>query len=190
MVELPRNNGFKFNLLPRLSAAELAIKRERDDSVLYATGIVLFAGIIWVVTLLVLNYLILPRVQQADGDITVVDSQISSFDDIRAKNGELIVKTQQLKPLLEKRVDTDVIFSVAEAIATNAGATGITSYRRDESGRFIFKIVAPDFEAVEQIMTNARNLPNVSNVELQSSTRSSLDNLVTNSVALNISGLN
>jgi hypothetical protein len=183
------NKLFKFNLLPRKSEVEIKLIEERDNSIFYATAIVLFASVVWVVSSLVLNEVVRPRIVATQTALKTINDQIASFTPIRAKHGEIVLKARQLKPLLDKQINTELIFSVAESLSSNAGNTGIVSYQREGTGRIVFKIITADYDAIAQILANARTLSTISNLELRSSIRSSDTNLVTNTIALSINGI-
>lgn len=180
------NNGFRFNLLPRKSKLEVELIEERDNSIFYATAIVLFAALVWLITTLIVNQIVTPRLAEVNANIKKINEQIAVYDEQRARFGELYLKSRELKPLLSKKVNPDAIFSVADSLIEDVGSAGIISYKREDTGEFVFNIATANFGTVKDIMENARALDNVSNIELRNSIYDATNNIVLNIIALKI----
>ncbi len=159
MAQNERFSGpFKFNLLPPKSDKEIEIEIERDDSVLYSMVLVFVAGLAFFLLTMANILLITPRVQEFESAVSSREAQVEQFSSIKSLHGELFIKTETLKPVLEKKIDTNEIFRVAEAITAIRSDVSVEGYGRERTGLFLFEVRStgllplPDLvEGIEQI---------------------------------------
>ena len=185
------NNSFKFNLLPKKSKEEIELIEERDNSLFYAVAIVLFATFIWLATTLFNTLIVQPRLNENQLALNSVQNQEQSYSIIKAKQGELVYKAARLKPLLERKIDTDSIFDVSAQLTEGIESAAIAGYGRERSGKFVFRVVTRRYEDVTSMMRNAEASlqESVTDLELRESTYDRDNDIVLTTIALNINGI-
>ena len=185
------NELFTFNLLPRATEEEIELIEERDNSLFYAVGVVLFSSIVWFVTAIFLAAVMIPLLSANQQALAEVKGKVSSYSFVKSRHGELVYKADLLKPLLERKIETDLIFLVGDELISDVDPANLISYEREQGGKFVFRIITAGYEAVEDIMDNAYlSLDNqVDNVELRSASYDQSTNLVITTLALEINGV-
>jgi hypothetical protein len=155
---------FKFNLLPAKSEAEIVIEAERDDSLIYAVLLVFFSLFAFVALSLANSFLILPRVGSMEEQLKNIQTEINTYQGVRAANGELFVKTETLAHILKRDLAAEEIFRVAREISSVDSNIGVIKYSREQSGVFVFDFLASDLSIVTKILSKAREVNGVSDV--------------------------
>lgn len=158
---------FQFDLLPPKSQQQIAIERERDDSLVYSIVLVFFAILIYFVVTIVQASVVVPRLEAVEQAKLEREQEIASFTDVRSRNGELFIKTSTLDSVLEKDLAAQEIFRVADAIAGIDSNVGVISYAREQSGVFVFDFITNSLESVPLIVEEAKVVEGVSNVYLR-----------------------
>lgn len=177
---------FKFNLLPAKSTEEVAMELDRDNSLLYALVLLVFASFVYLVTIMLQGFVINPRRAEAQQELTNREVVRNSYYGIRATYGELYIKSRTLKPLLEKNIDTKEIFRVADDIQGALPNLVIESYSRERSGTFVFTVISISLDDVEGLLRKAQDISGVSNVLMRSSVMAEDKSLVRTTIALDI----
>ena len=184
------NNGFRFNLLPPKPKEEVELEVEREDSITYAFILIFVASIIYLGLVVLGSFVTEPRLKTALAAIDTRNQQISTYATAQSLHGELYVKTQTLKPLLDLDLIPSEIFRVANELVANDPTLQIQSYSREKTGAFVFQIVAPKFSDVTKIANKAAVIDGVSSVFIRAAVLNSARTSVTTTIALNIDALN
>ncbi len=181
--------GFRFNLLPPKPKEEVALEVEREDSITYAFVLIFIAAIIYLGLVLVGTLLTGPRLQAAQSAIDSRTAQVKSYAPIQALHGELYVKTQTLKPVLDLDIDSSEIFRVADALVAGSTALQVSNYGREKTGVFVFQVVSPTFADVVALADKASKIDGVSDVFIRGIVLNSSRTSVTTTIALNINAI-
>lgn len=183
------NNGFRFNLLPRKTLAEIKLVDQRDNSLLYATGILFLSSIIWFTTSIILQGPVRGTIAEIGQSIQGEVQKSDNLSTVQEGFGELFLRSKMLSPLVQKRVDTERIFEIAAALTDGATSAEVISYQRDLEGKYVFRIAGGDYSAVNTVIKNARKLQAVSDIELRGSVQDETG-IVISTVALKVNGSN
>ncbi len=176
---------FKFNLIPPKSKEEINQLVERDNTLLYSFLLIFFGAFVFFVLNLLDIILVQPSLQSTLTSIANINSQISSFDTIKAKNGELFIKSKALDPLLEKDIKLTDLIAIADNIDTTfAGDANVTSYKREITGEFFLNLNISDFSKLSDIVTLLTKTPNVENIFIR---RVGLENADSQILTLSVS---
>ncbi len=159
---------FEFNLLPPKSQVQIQIERERDDSLIYSIVLVFFGLLVYFLLILADTQLIRPRVDVAKDARIERQNQIGNYDEVRALNGELFIKTTTLEAILERDLAAQEIFRVADEISGIDANVGVISYAREQSGVFVFDFVTDSLDKVALLIEGAKDVEGVSDVYLRS----------------------
>lgn len=192
MDELLTKRYFKFNLLPKRSKQEISLIKERDNSVFYSAVIVLFGSFLWLVSVLFLNLVMNPRLQVTINSVENLKLQINGFSNIRAKNGELVYKAQLLKPLLDRKIDTGLIFSIGDGMVENIPNAQVVNYGRETSGKFVFRLAGKTFSDITRVynnMTSTDLQKQISNLEVRDLNFDTSLELIIATIAFDINGI-
>lgn len=160
---MARSRLFRFNLLPPKSVSEIKQQVRRDDTALYSILLVFFAALIFGVLAGVNILIIQPRLDSSTLQMDSRLQRIETLKAIRALNGELVVKTQLLKSVLEQRIDPSEIFRVADALVQGQ-AYEVAEYGRDKDGKFVFTLILSNFNQVPGLIKQAKEIKDTSNV--------------------------
>jgi len=176
---------FKFNLIPPKSKEEIKQLEERDNTVLYSFLLIFFGAFVFFVLNLLNIALVEPSLQTTKTNIANLNTSISGYNSIKAKNGELFIKSRALDPLLTKDIKLTDLIAIAENIDTTfGGAANVTSYKRESTGEFFLNLNISDFSKVSQIVDLLKNTKNVKNIFIR---RVGLDNIGSSVLTLSIS---
>ncbi|MFS8130887.1 MAG: hypothetical protein ACMG57_02820 [Candidatus Dojkabacteria bacterium] len=148
-----KSRMFRFNLIPPKSKEEVAQLEERDNTVLYSFLLIFFAAFVFFALNLLDIIFVQPSLQAAKNNIATVNAQISSYDSVKAKNGELFIKSKALDPLLTKDIKLTDLIAIADNIDTTfAGSANVTSYKREITGEFFLNLNVTDFSKVSEVV--------------------------------------
>lgn len=162
------NKSITFNLLPPKSKQEIASIEERDNSVLYATFLILFAVIIFAVFSIGKILLIDTRKANLESVITQLDSRIFSYNGIKQINGEVFVKSSALSPIVEQDIKLTKLIEVANKLVDGSQGTIITKYARQLDGMFELTLIMNSYSDINKISANALEIESVEDFIIRS----------------------
>jgi hypothetical protein len=184
-----RDGAFKFNLLPPKPKEVVELELEREDSITYALVLIFIATIIYFGLVILSSLLIEPRLRAAQTGLDERVTQRSSFANVLGLHGELYIKTQTLKPVLQLDLNPTEIFRVSDALVAADPTLQIESYSREKGGIFVFQILAPAFMDVTKIAQAASEIEGVSDVFIRGAVLNSTRTNVRTTIALNIDAI-
>lgn len=162
---------FAFNLLPPLSKEELVKIAKTKTFTVNASMVPL--GVLAIFLLFVIvNMVIIEPVkagwEKANNDVTSELSDPNSpIGEAKAINGELKIKTDFIAEPVKKNVDYTKVFQVAEEIFTdNTTGSEVTSYGRDDSGKFTVNAVSSSQKGPVEILERFQKNPLVDQPDL------------------------
>ncbi len=158
---------FKFNLIPPKSKEEIVIIQERDNSILYSFILIFFAVLIFFILSIIQTVFIKPRINKLKSDLSKQDSQIASFDTIRATNGELFVKAQALGPILETDFEAIKFLDTTSKIVASDPNSKIISYGRESTGKFALTIVTSNYDTAAKIIEEGNAVSGIEDIFLR-----------------------
>lgn len=149
-----------FNLLPKKSNALIQREKKRDSYSIYYTFLVFFGVVLWF-GLVVFNSFVVDRSTKEWNDVVKEkQNQINNeYANTRRVHGELVLKTSSIAPLLEKDIDPETIFKVAEqAFSIDEGDVTIVGYGRNKDGSFTISISASNSTTIAEKARSLKNL--------------------------------
>ncbi len=155
------NKAITFNLLPPKSKEEIASIEERDNSVLYATLLILFAVVIFAVFSIGKLLLIDTRKANLETVVSQLDSRILGYNGIKQINGELFVKSSALSPIVEQDIKLTKLIEVANKLVEGSEGTIITKYARQLDGVFEVTLIMNTYAEVNKISANASQIDSI-----------------------------
>jgi hypothetical protein len=170
------NKGF--NLLPKKSNELILKEKKRDSYSIYYTFLVFFGVVLWL-GLVVFNSFVVDR---STNDWKAVNKEKqdkinNEYAQTRKIHGELVVKTKSIAPLLEKDIDPETIFKVAEqAFSITEGDVAIVGYGRNKDGSFTISISASDSRNIAEKARGLRNLSMVKDLSVDKVSQSPVGN--------------
>lgn len=163
---------FKFNLLPKVSQLEAELEEERDDSTFSALILLIVSVLVFVVLSLVSGLFITPQIEEAEERKLELEQQKATYNPVLERNGELVVKSQALQPLLAKGLNFEEIFTVSDALLASQYAIEIAEYSRESEGQFVYSVGVTNMEDVPDFITEVKNIELIDRLEVRSTSRS------------------
>ncbi len=161
---MSKDSSFKFNLIPPKTKEELVKIKDRDNTSFYSFILVFTAIVIYFIFTLIQSGLISPRITKLDKDIQKQEDQITTFNSIKVINGELVVKSQVLSPILKRDIGTDLFLQKTESLTSNLAGVEILSYSRESSGDFVITVLSEDYNQVADLVQGANTDAELSDV--------------------------
>ena len=157
------------DLLPRLSEEEIVEKAKLSRTGLYAAVLPLLASLIWVIATSISGYY-RNEVRKLDDTITQKESEITSYESIRQKQTELVLKVEALEDLVTKDFCPQKFFNdVSQTIRSTGDAQAeIYAYTRDDDGTFGIQGKANSYLDLAKIMVVFNNKDEFENVGIES----------------------
>lgn len=131
------------------------MEENRDNTLFYTVSVILGVAMLWLASTLFLSLIATPRLESAKQSIVNIGRESASLLTIRSKQGELVYKTDLLAPILDYKIDTQLIFSVVDSLTADAGQVTVSAYERESSGKFVFRMITQDYETISNVMENA-----------------------------------
>lgn len=157
------------DLLPKQTEEEIKEEFKLSKAGIYAAILPMFASLIWVIAVLInAQYKNISR--EVDSEITEKEVEISTYDDIRKKQTELILKVNELKELTVKDFYPQKYFNYVSSTISSTGdaEAEIYSYGREESGKFVIEGKANSYLDLAKIMVVFVGKEEFSNVIIES----------------------
>lgn len=136
---------FNFNLIPPKTQEELSVLVGRDNTTLYAFFLIFFGMLLYFSFSFAQSVLISPKIALADTSISSLDAQIAGFDSIKRANGELLIKSQALEPILLNDIKITQLLSLSANILNNFPSATIVNYSREGTGEFVLTFRIDDY---------------------------------------------
>lgn len=157
------------DFLPKLTHEEEEEKFKVSKASLYAAVLPLFVSIIWVIAVFI-NSFYKNEVIDTDAIILQKEREISSFDDVRSKHTELVLKVDVLKDLVQKNFYPQRFFDyISRTISSTGDAQAeIYAYGREDDGTFNIQGKANSYLDLAKIMVVFNAKEEFSNVEIKS----------------------
>lgn len=134
---MAKKYNFSFNLLPPKTSKEIEKEEKRSSALLYTTGMLFGVTFFWVLINLFGTLFISRSKDYWTDQKHEREKQVASYNLYKAGNGELVIKTNILEPVVEKHVDPDLVFELIDnVIKENAPEAEILSYGRNPLGNF------------------------------------------------------
>lgn len=170
---------FKFNLIPPKTKEEIKELEERDNTVLYSFLLIFFGAFVFFALNFLDIILVQPSLQASKNSIATLNTQISSYDDIKKTNGELYTKSRALDPLLEKDIKLSDLVAIADNINnTFVNSANVVSYKRESSGQFSLTLDISNFSKVSEIVSLLSKTDNVKNIFIRSVGKESIESSI------------
>jgi len=141
------------DFLPVASDEELQEKQKVSKTGIYAAFLPVLAAFMWIIAILVgSNYV--RELRSLDDTIVSKDAEISSYDSVRQKQTELILKVESLTEVVEKDFYPQKFFDdVENTIKTTGDAqAAVYSYVREGDGTFHIQGKANSYLDLAKIM--------------------------------------
>lgn len=170
------NKGF--NLLPKKSEDLIQKEKKRDSYSIYYTFLVFFGVVLWL-GLVVFNSFVVDRSTKQWEEVNreKLNKINNEYAQTRRIHGELVIKTRSIAPLLDKDIDPEAIFKVAEqAFSINEGDVAIVGYGRNKDGSFTISISATNPQVISEKARSLRNLNMVKDLSVDKVSQSPLGN--------------
>lgn len=164
---MENNKLFKFNLVPPKSKEEIVQIEERDNSIFYSLILIFFAVFIFFVLSIVQSVFVKPRITKLRNDLAKQDTQIASFDSVRATNGELFVKAQALGPILETDFEAINFLNTTAQIVSTDPTSKIITYGRENDGQFALTLVTSNYDTAARIIEEGNKVEGITDLFLR-----------------------
>lgn len=157
------------DFLPKLSAEELEETKKVSRASIYAAILPLLASIIWVIAVFI-NSQYKNEVIALDRSIAEKEQQISTYDDIRLTQTELVLKVEALSDVIGKNFSPKQFFNdISKTIRETGDAqTEIFAYSRTDDGTFSIEGSANSYLDLAKIMVVFRGKDQFDEVEIDS----------------------
>ncbi|MBD3280764.1 hypothetical protein GF389_04545 [Candidatus Dojkabacteria bacterium] len=167
---------FSFNLLPPKSEKQKAKEEKRSNSLLYASLLLFGITFAWLGIRLVDSALISRSLESWKQTEIDKENEIQSYNTYKSANGQLVLKTRSLAPVVDKHTDPDLVFEFIDSLIKETSPNvQIDSYGRSSEGNFQVAGVSNTTEEVTQIVTAFNAEEQVLDAMLNSIDRSSSD---------------
>ena len=128
---------FSFNLLPPRSESEVAKEENRSNSLLYASFLLFVITLGWLSIRLIDSAFVKRSLNNWNETQIQKKQEIDTYNVYASANGELVLKTRSLGPVVEKHIDPDFVFNFVDSlIKQTTPTTEILSYGRNSEGTF------------------------------------------------------
>ena len=128
---------FSFNLLPPKSVAQVAKEENRSNSLLYASILLFGITFSWLSIRLVDSAFVKRSVDNWNETKQAKELEIQTYNTYKSANGQLVLKTRSLGPVVEKHTDPDLVFEFIDSLIKQTTPNAeILSYGRNSTGTF------------------------------------------------------
>ncbi len=157
------------DFLPKLSRQEEEEKYKVSKAGLYAAVLPLLASVIWIIAVLI-NFYYKGEIDNLEKTIRARNTEIQSYNNIRKKHSELVLKVESLKDIVHKDFYPQKFFdTIKETIQSAGGAQAeIYSYSRDEEGKFTIRGKANSYIDLAKIMVAFNTKKEFEGVDIRS----------------------
>ncbi|MEP7103468.1 MAG: hypothetical protein ABI721_02035 [Candidatus Dojkabacteria bacterium] len=160
---------FKFNLIPPKTKEEIKQLEERDNTILYSVLLIFFGAFVYFALTMLDVVLVQPSLANTKTVIGTLNSQISTYNEIKQKNGELFIKSRALDPLLAKDIKLTDLIDIADKIeSTYNGNVNVVTYKREITGEFVLTLTISDFSKISDLYQLLLATPNVKDIFVRS----------------------
>lgn len=175
-----------FNLLSPKTSRQKAIEEERSSTTFYSFALIFVALIIYAMATILHFVVVYPKKIDTEARISKLDEQIATFDDLRADNGELFIKSKLLEPVMAEDVKIAELLSIAEQLVDGIASVEIKSYSRKSDGNFIVLLDMKDFLDINTVMDNALAIKEVTNLFVTRLTKNYFTNVVEGAITFSV----
>lgn len=187
MYKFDLNKFRSFNLVPPKSKQELLVYEERDNTFLYSLVLIIFSFVFFISLTFINEFFLINRIRENDSKVETIEFEIETFSSIRRKFGELIIKSQLLQPIVTQDIKIIELLNIGDQLVKNLQGVTIRSYSRNEAGDFIMTIEFSSIESIKSIFANASNVENITDIFVNSFSRSQNFNNFVGSVTFRLS---
>ncbi|MBN1331620.1 hypothetical protein JW978_01905 [Candidatus Dojkabacteria bacterium] len=146
-------SNFSFNLLPPKSKEVIAREENRSNSLLYAAFLLFGITLIWLSVRLIDSAFLKRSLDIWNETRQQKEIEIDSYNTYKSANGELVMKTRSLAPVVEKHTDPDLVFDFIDSlIKQTTPNVDIVSYGRTSEGTFQFEGLTSSTEDVASLI--------------------------------------
>lgn len=157
------------DFMPRLTKEEKEEKFKLSRAAIYAAVLPLLASFIWVIAMFINSYYA-GQVKNTEATIQQRKDEIASYDNIRKKHTELVLKIENLQELVIRDFFPQKFFDVVSDTIRSTGdaQASIYAYGREESGTFNIKGKANSYLDLAKIMVVFNSKKEFYSVEIRS----------------------
>ncbi|MDD3647601.1 MAG: hypothetical protein PHS44_03840 [Candidatus Dojkabacteria bacterium] len=157
------------DFLPKESEEESREKYNLSKTALYAAILPLLASFIWVIAMLISVYY-KREVSGYDQIIADKNAQIATYDSVRQKQTELVLKVDALAEVVTKDFNPQEFFDIVDKTIKETGdaKAGIYAYQREEDGLFVIQGKANSYLDLAKIMVVFNRKESFSQVQIKS----------------------
>ncbi len=186
MAQDKQRNFYSFNLLTPPTEEEKVIAFEKDNTVFYSVVLIFIAFIIFIMFSIIHLIVVLPKKNETISRISKLDEQIRTFDEIKAQNGELYIKSQILEPILREDIKIAELLDIASRLVENINTVEIKSYSRKSDGDFIVLLDMQSFLEINKVIENSKLIKEVQNVFVTRLTKNYSTNIVEGALTFSV----
>lgn len=148
---------FAFNLLPPKTKEEIAEEMQRKRTNTYGVLLPVATLVIAVLLTLVNAILIEPSLNGWKTQVKAAEAELndpnSFIGQLKATNGELVIKTDFVADPISRNINFNRIFEVRDAVFNNNTTGSVaTSYAREASGVFVVNAISSSRKGPEEIL--------------------------------------
>ena len=163
---------FAFNLIPPKSDKEIEEAAQQAKKIIYTVSLPALL-IAFILVLAIVNYLFIVPTKNSwraasDNLTSELNNPNNFLGELKVRNVELKLKTDFISDPVQKNVDFDRIFDVTgEVFRGNRTGTEITSYGREDNGRFVVNAVSTSEQGPAEIYTRFSQNSEIEDVDLR-----------------------
>lgn len=141
------------DFLPKLTEEEVEEQYKISKTGVYAALLPLLASAIWVVSMLISSYF-KGEIRQAEAVISEKENIIASYNDVRRKQTELVLKVDALEDIVQKDFYPQKFFEEVSATISKTGdaQAEVYAYGREDDGTFSIQGKANSYLDLAKIM--------------------------------------
>ncbi len=147
MAQIKRSIDF----LPKPTKEQIREEVDKSKNGLYASLLPLAAAVVWVLTMLVNNYM-KGKVLAVDQEIVNRKAEIETYQSLRSKQSELVLKVDALREFVTKDFYPQKFFDDVSQIIKQAQDIEVYAYERDSDGTFKIQGRAASYIELAKVM--------------------------------------
>jgi hypothetical protein len=143
---------FKFNLVTPITKEEIETIEERDNTVVNSVLLIFVAVFVFSALSLLTALFIEPAVANSALALRSKEVSLTKFDEVKKLNGEFVIKSRALSPLLDLDIKPDKLVAIVDNLVSALSAElDIASFGRDKTGDFKITAYVKNLDSLDLI---------------------------------------
>jgi len=189
MLNFDINLFNKFNLIsPTNTKKSTAIYKERDNTLIYSLGLVLFGLMTYLLILFAEIFVIENEINKNRESLTYINKDLERLSVVKNIYSELLSKSELLLPIVNLSSEKEIfkLLSIGEQLVNSLPQIDIKGYRKESNNNLSIDFDIKDIRDLENVFNKSRNLEDIENIYLTAISLNQISKVYTGSIIINV----